>query len=78
MESIQLIEKRDGSRVPYERVKITNAILKAAQAVNSKHGRPWAENLARRIEVSLIQQVSANGHRPHVEDIQDIVEQVLI
>ena len=78
MESIQLIEKRDGSRVPYERVKITNAILKAAQAVNSKHGRPWAENLARRVEVSLIQQVSANGHRPRVEDIQDIVEQVLI
>ena len=78
MESIRRIIKRDGASVPYERTKITNAILKAAHAVNIGHDRQWAEDLAQRVEVSLIERFSENGHPPHVEDIQDIVEQVLI
>jgi anaerobic ribonucleoside-triphosphate reductase len=79
MESIRRIIKRDGASVPYERTKITNAILKAAHAVNIiGHDRQWAEHLAQRVEVSLIERFSENGHPPHVEDIQDIVEQVLI
>jgi len=78
MESIGRIIKRDGASVPYERTKITNAILKAAHAVNTGHDRQWAEDLAQRVEVSLIERFSENGHRPHVEDIQDIVEQILI
>jgi anaerobic ribonucleoside-triphosphate reductase len=78
MESIRRIIKRDGASVPYERTKITNAILKAAHAVNIAHDRQWAEHLAQRVEVSLIERFSENGHPPHVEDIQDIVEQVLI
>lgn len=78
MRSIQLIIKRDGSNVLYEKAKIANAIFQAAQAVNSGRDRQWAGNLAQRVEVSLIQEFSENGHCPHVEHIQDIVEQVLI
>ena len=78
MKPIQLITKRDGSSVLYERAKITNAILKAAQAADSGCDRHWAENLAQQVELSLIQTFGENGHRPHVEDIQDIVEWVLM
>ncbi len=75
---IRFIVKRDGSSALYERDKITNAIFKAAQAVNSGYDRQWAEELARRVEASLIERCNENGYRPHVEDIQDLVEQVLI
>jgi len=78
VESIQLIVKRDGSTVSYARAKITNAIFKAAQAVDSEHDYTWAEDLAQRVEVSINRKFCENGHHPHVEDIQDIVEQVLI
>ena len=78
MRSVRAIIKRDGSSAPYERDKITNAIFKAAQAVHSGYDRQWAEGLARRVEVAIIERCSKNGYRPHVEDIQDIVEQVLI
>jgi len=78
MKPIQSVIKRDGSTVPYERVKITNAIFQAAQAVNSGRDCQWAENLAQRVEISVIDRFGEDGHRPHVEDIQDIVEQVLI
>jgi len=76
--SVRLITKRDGSTAPYERTKIANAIFKAAQAVNSGYDHQWAENLAQRVEISLVERFGENGHCPHVEDIQDVVEQVLI
>lgn len=78
MNPIQVIVKRNGDIVSYDRAKIAHAILKAAQATDSGHDRQWAENLAQRVEVLIVEKFGQNGHAPHVEDIQDIVEQVLI
>jgi ribonucleoside-triphosphate reductase len=78
MNPIQAIVKRNGDIVSYDRAKIAHAILKAAQATDSGHDRQWAENLAQRVEVLIVEKFGQNGHAPHVEDIQDIVEQVLI
>lgn len=78
MNPIQVIVKRNGDIVSYDRAKIAHAILKAAQATDSGHDLPWAENLAQRVEVLIVEKFGQNEHAPHVEDIQDIVEQVLI
>ena len=66
----KVIQKRDGSIVPFHKEKIAWAIFKAATAVG---GDDWdkAESLADTV-------VSKLGEKSTVENVQDIVEKVLI
>jgi len=72
---IKYVKKRDGRLVKFDKEKIVNAIFKAAQAVGGKD-RKLAEKLAD--EVTSILEKDFKEKIPHVEQIQDIVEKVLI
>ena len=76
--SIDRVVKRDGTVVPFDRKRIENAIYAAARAVENGEGRPWAETLSWAVMGLLEEQFKNNGHKPHVEGIQDTVEKVLI
>ncbi len=80
--SINEIIKRDGTVVSFDRERIENAIYAAARAVGNGEGRPWAETLSWAVVALLDQrwQADNNGHGglPHVEEIQDLVEEVLV
>lgn len=69
------IQKRDGSIVPFNKDKISQAIFKAAKAVGVED-KLRADELAN--AVTLFLKSEFNGCTPMIEDIQDIVEKVLI
>lgn len=73
---ITQVRKRDGRTVPFDREKITNAIFKAAESVGGED-RGLAEKLADQV-VAILEEQTGPGHVPHIEEIQDIVEKVLI
>ena len=75
---VDRVIKRDGSIVPFDRERIENAIHAAARATGSVDGRPLAETLSWAVSGLLEGQFGGNGHLPHVEEVQDIVEEVLI
>ena len=69
------IEKRDGSIVPFEAQKITNAITKAGKATGE-----FEDKAAKRLTLralTLAEQLMGDK-TPTVEEIQDIVEEVLL
>ncbi|WP_287154906.1 vitamin B12-dependent ribonucleotide reductase [Candidatus Solincola tengchongensis] len=69
------IRKRDGSVVPFEKVKIAAAVRKALEAVGE--GDPSrAESLADEVAVKLEERYV--GDIPTVEEVQDLVEETLI
>jgi len=68
------IQKRDGTLVPYDKSKITNAILAAAKAQGGNDSI-LADNLADKVEHALY---LLEVQTPSVEEIQDIVEKTLI
>lgn len=72
-----LVRKRDGSIVPFDRNRIVEAIFKAAKAVGGSD-RKRAEQLADEVALILYRTFFKKGNIPHVEEIQDIVEKVLI
>lgn len=75
---ISQVFKRDGSVQPFDRLRIENAILAAARAVNSGAGRSWAEMTSYSVLGLLTQRCEDWGiNSPTVEQIQDIVEEVL-
>ncbi len=76
--SIEQVIKRDGSIVPFDRKRIENAIYAAARAVGSDEGRHWAETLSWAVVGILEKRFEENGHVYHVEEIQDVVEEVLL
>ena len=67
------IVKRDGRTVPFDRKKITFAIEKAASAVGRKIDAAALTEQVVRILAKRFQKKP-----PHVEDVQDVVEQTLI
>ena len=69
------VQKRDGRIVRFNASKIADAIFKAAIACGGTN-RDLAETLADKV-VSLLE-TSFEGKVPHVEEIQDMVEKVLI
>jgi ribonucleoside-diphosphate reductase alpha chain len=73
---IELVRKRDGRVTKFEKNKITEAIWKAVQSVGSKDRR-LAEVLSEEV-VSLLEKQLKPGEIPHVEQIQDLVEKVLV
>ena len=74
MENIKKIVKRDGSLVPFDKNKITQAIFKAANAVGG-HDIDTANKVADMVVEYLI---SNNLMVPTVDQVQDAVEKCLI
>ena len=73
---IHKVIKRSGAVVPFKRERIANAIYRAAVAVGGRD-RAIAEGLADQV-VAMLEDTTPPDHVPHVEEIQDIVEKVLI
>jgi len=76
--AVMHIMKRDGTIVPFDRKRIENAMYAAARAVGNGEGRPWAETLSWAVVAILNERVNGADRIPHVEEIQDIVEEVLV
>lgn len=76
MGKITHVVKRSGAIVPFNEARITNAIYRAAVAVGGRD-RDRAAFLAEQV-VDLLEERCPQGHTPHIEEIQDIVEEVLI
>ncbi|MDW7973425.1 MAG: ribonucleoside triphosphate reductase [Thermodesulfovibrio sp.] len=75
------IIKRDGRIVPFDAQKIINAIAKAGKATgefDEKVARKLAGRVLAVIENLYSSNGNENGNIPHVEEIQDIVEEVLL
>ncbi len=72
-----LIRKRDGSIVPFNKKRITLAIEKAMQATGEPNAEK-AQELSDEVSLILFRLFFRKGSIPHVEEIQDIVEQVLM
>ena len=72
---VSKIRKRDDRIVNFDQKKITNAIRKALTAAKQANGE-----LAKELSDSVVKLVSERfaGKIPHVEDIQNIVEEVLV
>lgn len=70
------IRKRDGRIVPFDQVKVTDAILKAMQATG-ENDRLAAQKCADRV-VSILENELKIGEIAGVEKVQDTVERVLI
>lgn len=72
---IKKVEKRDGRIVNFDQSKITEAIWSAAQSVGGRNKR-----LAERLSDKVVEYIEENIDKkiPHVEEIQDAVEKVLI
>jgi len=73
---IEKVIKRDGRIVPFDKTKIAEAIWKAAQAVGGKD-KELAYKLADKVVEYLEKQLKP-GEIPHVEQIQDAVEKILV
>lgn len=75
-EKINKVKKRDGTIVEFDQEKITEAIFKALTATNQGDGKK-AKRLSNKV-VQILNRRFKKGEIPHVEQIQDIVEEVLI
>jgi uridine kinase len=73
---IEKIVKRDGRIVPFNREKITLAILSAAIAVGG-HDRTAAERVTEDV-IFKLESREFEGTYPTVEEVQDLVEKCLI
>lgn len=72
---IEKAEKRDGRVVDFDQSKITEAIWSAAKAIGGRNKR-----LAERLSDKVVDYLKKNSEKdiPHVEEIQDVVEKILI
>ena len=68
--------KRNGARVAFTPQRITNAIYRAAVAVEGRD-RATAENLTGKV-IAHLEKILPEGQTPHIEQIQDAVEKILI
>ena len=76
MSKITHVVKRSGAIVPFNQERITNAIYRAAVAVGGRD-KDRAEWLSDQV-VQLLEENCPPDHTPHIEEIQDVVEKVLI
>ncbi len=71
------VKKRDGRIVPFDQTRITNAICRAMQSSNEGDPESDPIRVSDGVVAELNKQYPAT-HIPHVEEIQDIVEETLI
>lgn len=76
MDAITHVVKRSGATVPFNSDRIMNAIYRAAVAVGGRD-RERARWLTEQV-VALLGENNAPDYVPHIEEIQDTVEKVLI
>ncbi|NWF49893.1 MAG: response regulator SirA [Ignavibacteriaceae bacterium] len=76
MAKVTQVIKRSGTVVPFNPERIMNAIYRAAVAVGGRDKEKAAE-LADKV-VEELEKKCSEGCKPHIEDIQDLVEKVLI
>ncbi len=76
MSTIQSVVKRNGTTVPFNSERITNAIYRAAVEMGGRD-RATAERLSQQV-VQILETQTPPDHIPTVEEIQDLVEKVLI
>jgi anaerobic ribonucleoside-triphosphate reductase len=76
--SVERVVKRNGTVVSFDRVRIENGIYAAARAAGNGESRQWAEALSWAVVGILEERFGQNGNRPHVKEIQDVVEEVLV
>ena len=76
MSKITHVVKRSGAIVPFNQERITNAIYRAAVAVGGRD-KDRAQWLSDQV-VLLLEETCPPDHIPHIEEIQDVVEKVLI
>ena len=65
---LRMIIKRDGREVAFDRVKIADAIYKAAQVLGG-NDYEMAQDLAQKVEDYV--EATIQGHTPTVEGVQD-------
>jgi len=73
---ISRVIKRSGAIVPFKQDRIANAIYRAVVSVGGRD-KDKANELAEQVINSLSGNFS-DGNMPHIEDVQDAVEKVLI
>ncbi len=73
---ISQIKKRDGKILEFDKMKITNAIYRAARE-GGNEGKQECDDVADKV-VEKIRSEMPHGAIPTVEGVQDLVEQVLI
>jgi ribonucleoside-triphosphate reductase (thioredoxin) len=71
------VRKRDGRIVPFDQVKITNAIAKAMNVTGEAKSREDAEKVSEQVVTTLAKKYPKE-HLPTIEEIQDVVETQLI
>ena len=76
MSRFEFVIKRSGAKVPFTPQRITNAIYRAAVAVGGRD-RQTAEKLSDQV-IQYLENSLPEGQIPHVEQIQDAVEKILI
>jgi len=76
MGKITHVIKRSGAQVPFNPDRIANAIYRAAVAVGGRD-KERAQSLAAQV-VEYLEEHYEEGKTPHIEEIQDAVEKVLI
>jgi uridine kinase len=76
MSKFQFVIKRTGSVVPFNPERISNAIYRAAVAVGGRD-KEKADELGQKV-IAVMEEMFDEGYKPHIEEIQDIVEKVLI
>ncbi|MCB0752684.1 MAG: response regulator SirA, partial [Ignavibacteriae bacterium] len=76
MSKFKNVIKRSGAIVPFTKIRIMNAIYRAAVSVGGRD-KALAEQLADKV-VELLEQTFPVSHTPNIEEIQDAVEKVLI
>ncbi len=79
---LEFVRKRDGRRVPFEPDKVAGAVGRALGSVQESDPG-FAEDVAAIVTLVLEREVArgdhaATGDAPHIEDVQDKVEQALI
>jgi len=76
MSKFKFVIKRSGAIVPFNSERIANAIYRAAVAVGGRD-KEKAEELAIKV-IALLNEKYEEGYKPHIEEIQDVVEKILI
>lgn len=76
MSKIKYVIKRSGTKVPFNKVRIMNAIYRAAVSVGGRD-KERAQFLADRV-IEFLDNKYDESYTPHIEEIQDIVEKILI
>lgn len=76
MSEVTHVIKRSGAIVPFTPERITNAIYRAAVSVGGRD-RSIAEDLSKQV-VEILESNCPPDCTPHIEEIQDVVEKVLI